>query len=215
MRRDHGGGGSKQIGQRKRRKERDGNATNAHPHEGTDFEESGANARRGCVGKRGVCEHVLAEVAHPKKCKRLEHQVKLVGRDDLFAHAVGEQVEWMLLDVVFHQRSLAVVALVQVIAGQNLLREVGNDESSIGLRAGPCSPGTDRAARACIALPTIAFSRALVANPISKKWPSGSQKRGCTQGVGRRSETHGVVRLLKRPQLRQPNNLSIYQINLL
>jgi hypothetical protein len=99
---------------------------------GAYLEQQGADGAAGGVGKSCVFEPGLTQGVHQDVGQRREPQPQLVGAKEVAGGPVGEEVELVLFDTVFHVASGAIAAFVELLGLDFVAGQVGDDETGIG-----------------------------------------------------------------------------------
>ena len=111
---------------------RDLDAADADAHQGADFEEPQANGAAGRTGEPGARESDPPQGVDQHIGEGREPQPELIGGHGGRRRAVGEEIELLLLDTVFHVAPRTVDPLVQPAAADLIRVQGGNDEARIG-----------------------------------------------------------------------------------
>ena len=104
----------------------------AAAHQGADLQELQADGAAGGVGKPGVAERDPAQLVEQHVGHRREPKAELVGRHGRRRAAVGEQVELLLLDPVFHFAARTIEILVKGAGVDPGSGQGGDHEAKIG-----------------------------------------------------------------------------------
>jgi len=112
---------------------------------GADLEQFESDGTDGGAGQAGGLQRSAAQALHQHIGERGHQEPELIGAEGAGGGAIGEQVELLFLDAVFHLPAGTVDLLIEGLSGIVASRQGGDDEAGVGAAGQDLGFGDDAA----------------------------------------------------------------------